>query len=66
MIKNISSTQLGLVAIVGGYFLIQSGFSETCSNEILTNGGVLATGAWAWYKRYQAGDLNVLGFRKKV
>jgi len=64
MPKNISTTQLGLATIVVGYFLINSGFSQSCSNEIIANGGVLVTAGFAWYKRYKAGDITIFGTRK--
>lgn len=63
MQSKYSSTQLGIAAIVAGYFLMNAGFTEQCSNEIISNGGVLVLGAWTWYKRYQAGDVTIFGKR---
>ena len=62
--NKVSTTQIGLVTIVAGYFLVQNNFSQACANEIITNGGVLVTAGWAWFKRYQVGDINIFGIKK--
>ncbi len=64
MQTKISTTQAGLATIVVGYILVNWGFSQSCSNEIVANAGVLITAGFAAYKRYQVGDITVFGKRK--
>jgi len=62
--KGYSTTVGGIITIVVGTILVDANFSQNCANEIISNVPVLVLGAFTWYKRYQAGDINATGFRK--
>ena len=63
--KGFSTTQGGIIVIAGiAYFLVNLGFTESCKNEIIAIVPTALMGAWAWYKRYKAGDITIFGFRK--
>lgn len=69
--KNYSTTQAGILVMIGGTLLIYFGFSEACSQEIisLSNAWIvplLGGGAFAWIGRAKKGDLTPLGFRKNL
>jgi hypothetical protein len=65
--KNYSNTQGGILVIAGiSYVLINAGFTESCKNEIITIVPTALMGLWAWYKRYQVGDITIFGTRKNV
>ncbi len=69
--KNYSSTQAGILIAVAGSLLIYFGFSESCSQEIisLSNAWIVplvSGGAFAWIGRLKKGDITPLGFRKDL
>lgn len=63
-----SLTQGGIIAAVAGIFLVQFGFSDTCSNEVITKLlpviGALPGVATAWIGRWRKGDITLGGFKK--
>lgn len=61
--KNYSLTISGIVVMVAGTFLVEWGFSESCSNEIVTKAPLLIGGLMAWIGRVKAGGINALGVR---
>lgn len=59
-----SLTTGGILIAVVGTLLAKSGFSELCSNEIITNTPLVIGSVIAWIGRVRKGDINMLGFRK--
>lgn len=59
-----SLTLGGLWVAVTGTLLMQFGFTETCSNELVANLPLVVGGLTAWYGRVRQGDVNILGLRK--
>ena len=47
-----------------GTLLINFGFSETCSNEIVTVAPLALGSLVAWYGRWRKGDIKWYGGRK--
>lgn len=62
--KNFSLTQAGIIVAVVGTILVNAGFSQECTNEIVTNAPVIFGGIIAWVGRYRAGGLTLLGTRR--
>lgn len=58
--KNYSLTASGLIVAVAGTFLTQW-FSESCTNELITNAPLLIGGIVAWVGRVKAGGVNWFG-----
>jgi len=58
-----SLTHGGVLVSILGSGLLYFGFSEQCSNEIITLIPVLAGGAMSWYGRIRAGGVDKLGFK---
>lgn len=61
---NYSLTITGVVVSVMGSLLLHFGFSEACSNEIVTLAPVLVGGALSYFGRLRQGDINALGMKK--
>lgn len=59
-----SLTQGGVLVAVVGSLLIKFGFSEACSNEIISLSPVLVGGVMSWIGRWRKGDITLAGFRK--
>ncbi|QGH73108.1 MAG: hypothetical protein [Podoviridae sp. ctviO18] len=59
-----SLTNGGILVMVVGQLLMKFGFSEVCSNELITNAPLLVGGLMAWIGRVRKGDVNFLGVRK--
>ena len=59
-----STTMAGLVGAVALPVLLSFGLSETCAGEVWTFIAPLPGIILAWYGRYQAGGVTVLGVRK--
>lgn len=52
--------------MVGGTLLVDFGFSEGCSNEIITKIPLLVGAAITGIARFRRGDINILGFYKRA
>ena len=61
---NFSLTISGIIIAVAGTILTKVGFSDICSNEIISNAPLVIGGVIAWVGRVRKGDINMLGFRK--
>ena len=61
-----SLTQAGVAFAVVGTLLVQFGFSESCSNEIVQVAPTLIGSVIAWIGRYRHGDVTIAGFRKPI
>ena len=59
-----SLTSGGILVAVVGTLLVKYGFSESCSNELVTNIPLLIGGVMSWIGRVRAGGVNILGFKK--
>ena len=59
-----SLTYIGIIISVAGTFLVHAGFTEACSNEIVTNVPLLFGSLLAFIGRYRAGGVTLLGARK--
>ena len=59
-----SITLIGLLVSVGGTLLLKLGFSEVCSNEIVSNIPLVIGGVLAWYGRWRVGGVTPFGTRK--
>jgi hypothetical protein len=59
-----SLTYTGIIIAVAGTMLANWGFSEGCSNEIITNVPVIIGGLIAAIGRWKAGGINVFGVKK--
>ena len=66
--KNFSSEIGGVFVAIGGIILVQYGFSEGCSGEIIGKVGPLLGAlpglAVTYFARLRKGDVNPLGKRK--
>lgn len=60
-----SVTTGGILVMVVGSILVQVGFSESCTNELINVVPEVVGGAIAWFGRYRHGDITPLGFKKK-
>ncbi|MDP1570822.1 MAG: hypothetical protein Q8L86_12560 [Vicinamibacterales bacterium] len=60
-----SLTIFGIFTAVAGTALVQLGFSEVCSNEIIANLPAAVGGAIAYYGRWRQGDVTLFGVRKE-
>lgn len=58
----------GIFAAIGGLLLVQFGFSDSCSSEILSKGlpllGALPGLALTYWARVSKGDIGFSGVRK--
>ena len=59
-----SLTIVGIIISLVGTALVKFGFSETCTNEIITNAPLVIGGLIAWIGRVRQGDVNILGVKK--
>ena len=59
-----SLTIIGIIVSLVGTALVKFGFSETCTNEIITNAPLVIGGVIAWIGRVRQGDVNILGVKK--
>ena len=59
-----SLTQGGILLAVAVPLVMRVGFSESCSNELVTIILPLAGGVVAWIGRWRKGDISIFGFRK--
>ena len=59
-----SLTIIGILISVAGTILLKLGFSEVCSNEIVSYIPLFIGGAISWVGRVRAGGINLLGMRK--
>ena len=57
-------TITGVLISVVGTVLVKFGFSDTCTNEIITNAPLVIGGIVAWIGRVRQGDVTWLGVRK--
>lgn len=69
--KNYSTTYAGVIIAVGGTLLVQFGFSESCSSEIISLSNawlvpLLGGGFFALKGRHNKGDVSILGVRKNL
>lgn len=62
--KNFSLTYAGILVAVGGTLLIQAGFTEACTNEIVDKVPLLIGGIMAAIGRYRVGGITLAGTRK--
>ena len=62
--KTYSLTQGGILLAVVGTAVMQLGFSESCTNELLQNVPLIVGSALAWVGRIRAGGVSVLGFKQ--
>lgn len=62
--NKFSLTITGIIVSVAGTFLVQVGFSETCSSEIVSNIPLVVGGIMAWIGRFRVGDISPLGVKK--
>ena len=62
--KNYSLTIAGVVVSVAGTLLVRFGFSEVCSNEIVTLAPALVGGFMSYIGRIRKGDVSMGGFKK--
>ena len=58
-----SLTQGGILFAIIGTLLMKYGFSEVCSDEIVTNLPMFIGGVVAWWGRVRAGGVNMLGVK---
>lgn len=56
-----SLTMAGALVSVFGVILVQVGFSESCSNEIMTLAPVFIGGVMTWLGRFRNGGVDMLG-----
>lgn len=57
-------TQGGILLAVVGTAIMQAGFSEVCTNELIQNVPLIIGGAVAWIGRMRAGGVSAIGFKK--
>jgi hypothetical protein len=62
--SKFSLTLTGVVVSVAGTLLMKYGFSESCSNELITNTPLLIGGIITWIGRVRQGDVNLFGMRR--
>ena len=62
--NKFSLTIVGILVMVGGTFLVELGFTESCSGEISSKIPLIIGGITAWIGRYKAGGISVGGFKK--
>ena len=56
-----SLTQGSILFMVAGTLLAKAGFSDTCSNELITNLPLVMGGIGAWVGRMRAGGVTWFG-----
>ena len=61
---NYSLTIGGVLVSVLGTVLVNVGFSDSCSNEIVTMLPVLVGGVMSYWGKMRNGDVTPLGFKK--
>ena len=61
---KLSLTIVGILISVGGAALVKFGFSEGCTNEIVTLAPVAIGGVVSWIGRVRAGGITWGGFKK--
>ena len=61
--KNYSLTMSGILVSVVGTAIMQLGFSESCTNELVQNVPLILGSALAWVGRVKAGGVTVGGFK---
>lgn len=59
-----SLTISGIFVSVAGTLLVKFGFSEVCSNEIVTLAPLAVGSLMSYVGRFRKGDVNLLGVRK--
>jgi len=64
MFKTYSLTSTGIIIAVVGTLLVKTGFSEGCSNEIITTLPVVIGSITAWIGNMRNGHTNILGVKK--
>lgn len=62
--NKFSLTITGIVVMVGGTFLMEWGFSESCSGEITSKIPLILGGVLSWIGRYKAGGITFAGIKK--
>ena len=55
----------GIIVMVAGTALVKFGFSESCSNEIVTLAPLAVGGVMSWIGRTRKGDITWFGAYKK-
>ena len=55
----------GIIVMVAGTALVKFGFSESCSNEIVTLAPLAVGGVMSWIGRVRRGDITWFGAYKK-
>lgn len=58
-----SITMIGVFISLAGTLLLKLGFSEVCSQEVITLAPAIVGGVIAWYGRYRMGTITVFGTR---
>lgn len=61
---NYSLTIGGVIVSVAGSVLLHFGFSEACSNEIVTLAPVIVGGVMSYFGRFRKGDIDALGRKR--
>lgn len=64
MFEKYSLTIAGVVVSVAGTVLVQVGFSDACSNEIIKMAPVIVGGIMSYIGRLRNGDVTVAGFKQ--
>ena len=59
-----SLTMSGILVSVIGTAVMQLGFSESCTNELVQNVPLIIGSALAWVGRIKAGNVTVAGFKQ--
>jgi len=59
-----SLTVSGVIVSIAGTLLVKYGFTENCSNEIITTAPVIIGGIMSWVGRVRQGDVNLFGVKK--
>jgi len=63
--KNYSAVFAGVIAMIGLPMLVNVGFSDTCSNEIVTILGPMIPGAiLTLWGRIRLGGVNMFGYKE--
>ena len=62
--NKFSLTIAGVIVSVAGTLLLKVGFTEGCTNEIITLAPVIVGGVMSYIGRVRKGDVTLAGFKK--